>query len=140
MIIPGMGAEAERGRVFFLAQAEGIRLWQDKGAQVECFRCETGFNMICVFTILPIVSPVRSCFQITLLNLQDLNLRPLQQILPSEWNALSRPPSMLQWLQYEQSKEEQERLHALGNIVVPQQAVLGFRCLLEMHGAKRLAA
>ena len=47
---------------------------------------------------------------------------------------------MLQWLQDEQSKEEQERLHALGNIVVPQQAVLGFKCLLEMHGAKRHAA
>ncbi|CAK9103525.1 unnamed protein product [Durusdinium trenchii] len=56
------GLEANRGRVFFLAQRDGIKLWKEAG------------------------------------------LRPLQEILPSEWNALNRPPSMLDWPVRQESK------------------------------------
>ena len=68
---------------------------------------------------------------------QDLNLRPLCELLPAEWNAPSRPVSMLDWLSHQRSDEHENRLHALGNIVVPQQAVVGFQALLMMFVAKR---
>lgn len=64
--------------------------------------------------------------------MQDDGLRPLSEILPSEWNALNRPPSMLSWLEAERSEEAKSRMHALGNIVVPVQAKVGWHTLLKM--------
>ena len=80
---------------------------------------------------------MKSFFSNFLIAAQDLNLRPLCELLPTEWNALSRPVSMLDWLSPDRSDEHEKRLHALGNIVVPQQAVVGFQALLMMFAAKR---
>ena len=63
--------------------------------------------------------------------LQD-NVRDLNEILPSSWNEPSKPISMLEWLVADRSTEDGHRLHALGNIVVPQQAVVGWHVLFKM--------
>lgn len=67
---------------------------------------------------------------------QEAGLRPLQEILPSEWNALNRPPSMLDWLVAQRSAEDSSRIHALGNIVVPLQGKVGWHVLFQMQRDK----
>jgi hypothetical protein len=63
-------------------------------------------------------------------------LRPLQEIIPAEWNRLSRPASILDWLGHERSEEDACRMHTLGNIVVPLQGTVGWHVLLGMFSHK----
>lgn len=63
---------------------------------------------------------------------KDVELKPLQQILPTCWNQRNRQP-MSSWLVEERSEEDAARMHHLGNIVVPQQAAMAFPILLKMY-------
>ena len=62
---------------------------------------------------------------------KDVDLKPLQQALPADWNPLNRQP-LVSWLVAERTPEDSARIHALGNIVVPQQARMAFPILLRM--------
>ena len=54
---------------------------------------------------------------------QAIDLKPLNRLLPTEWNPLCRKP-LSKWLIHSQTEEDnwKDRVHACGNIVVPCQA------------------
>ena len=76
-----------------------------------------------------------ACFWVLL---QD-DLRALNELLPTCWNAPSKPPSMLSWLVANRSVQDGQRMHALGNIVVPLQGVVGWHLLFKMLSQRETA-
>lgn len=64
--------------------------------------------------------------------LEDVELKPLQQVLPRCWNRLKQQP-LVTWLEKERRPQDVSRMHSLGNIVVPQQAQKAFPILLRMY-------
>ena len=62
---------------------------------------------------------------------QDIELRPLNSFLPERWNPLNELP-MHQGLQATISEQEIARLKMLGNIAIPQCAVLASEVMLHM--------
>lgn len=101
-------SESNRARVFFLAQKPNKVLFQ------AGLLCSISITVFC--------------------HLACQDLKPLQQILPSCWNALNKTP-VSTWLHHERTIEESKRFHCLGNLVVPAQAQLAFPILLQMFNA-----
>lgn len=62
---------------------------------------------------------------------QDIPGAPFADHLQKQWNKDSSIP-MFQWLSMRQSQAERERLHMLGNCVVPAAASLAMEILLKM--------
>ena len=52
-------------------------------------------------------------------------------LVSEPWNSENFVPKQL-FLQHEQTVEDRERLHTMGNIVIPQQAYAAVACLSVM--------
>ena len=49
-----------------------------------------------------------------------------------KWMAASKKPKLHQWLEHKRSRESKDRLHMIGNIVVPEMAYFATQCLASM--------
>lgn len=67
---------------------------------------------------------------------KDYECTPVKDHCGTSWNVWSRLP-VDQWLSPTQSQSDRDRLHMMGNQVIPQQAFLGFETLLRMRRAAR---
>ena len=65
---------------------------------------------------------------------QELKIKPLAQLLESEWNPLCKKP-MCDWLICGEKEEEfwSERVHCCGNAVVPPQAAAALQIAARLH-------
>ena len=65
--------------------------------------------------------------------LQALNLKPLNTLLPAEWNQVHKQP-LEKWLLHKESQEDnwKSRVHCCGNIVVPAQAAAALQVVGRM--------
>ena len=69
---------------------------------------------------------------------QDIALRPLASFLQPVWNSLNRLP-LHRWLQSDYDDQYRNRMHALGNIVVPAGGKLGLNLLQRMSSQHDMA-
>ena len=51
---------------------------------------------------------------------------------PAVWNSLNEVPKHL-WLAKSQTQSDKDRLHSMGNIVIPQQACSAAACLAHLQ-------
>ena len=71
------------------------------------------------------------CVMVDALIFQDIGGAPFASHLQTKWNKDSSIP-MYKWLSECQTKEDKQRLHMLGNCVVPAAASLAMAVLLKM--------
>lgn len=103
--------EAKRARVFMLASKPGFVFSKD-------------FLLIC------------QSFSFIHSAVQDIPLRPLASFLQPSWNSWNKLP-MRMWLTNEMEPSYRDRMHAMGNIVVPACGDLGFEVLCHMQSQRK---